>query len=100
MSVDMKLLKQLRDETFAPFKDCKAALEEANGDLAKAQEALKEKGIMKAGSKADRETNEGIVKVMEKDGRFAGVKLLCETDFVAKNEDFLKLADALLEKLL
>lgn len=98
--VDMNLLKQLREATFAPLKDCKEALEEANGDLDKAQDALREKGIMKAGKKLDRETNEGIVKVIQKDGRFAGIKLLCETDFVAKNEDFAKLTDTLLEKLL
>jgi len=100
MAVDINLLKQLRDATFAPMKDCKDALDEANGDLTKAEEILRKKGIMKAGSKADRETNEGIVKAAQQDGRLAGLKLLCETDFVAKNEDFLALADNLLEKLL
>lgn len=71
MSVDMNLLKQLRDATFAPMKDCKDALVEENGDLAKAEEFLRKKGILKAGSKADRATNEGIVKVAQKDGRLA-----------------------------
>ncbi len=98
--VDIKLLKQLREATFAPLKDCKEALEEANWDLAKAQDALRQKWILKAGKKEDRETNEWVVKVGKKDGRFGGVKLLCETDFVAKNEDFHKLAEDVLEKLL
>lgn len=99
MSVDMNLLKQLREMTFAPLKDCKEALVETNGDLEQAQELLRKKGIMKAGSKAERATNEGIVKAIQKDGRLAGIKLLCETDFVAKNDDFIKLADDVLDKL-
>jgi len=100
MSIDMNLLKQLRDTTFAPMKDCKEALDESNGDIAQAEEILRKKGILKAGSKSDRETNEGIVKVAQKDGRLAWLKLLCETDFVAKNEDFVKLTENLLDKLL
>jgi translation elongation factor EF-Ts len=55
---DMKLLKQLRKMTHAPLKDCKSALDEANGDLDRAQDILKEKGALKAAKKADRETNE------------------------------------------
>jgi elongation factor Ts len=58
MSVDIQLLKQLREISFAPLKDCKEALIEANGDLDQAQELLRKKGISKAGSKADRETKE------------------------------------------
>lgn len=100
MSIDIAVLKQLRDATFAPMKDCKEALEEANGDLSQAEDILRKKGILKAGSKADRETNEGIVKVAQKDGWLAWIKLLCETDFVAKNEDFITLANNVLDKLL
>lgn len=96
----MTLLKKLRDATFAPLGDCKQALEESNGDFDQAQEILRKKGILKAGKKGDRETNEGIVKLMQNDGWLAGVKLLCETDFVAKNESFHELADILLEKVL
>ena len=66
MSVDMNLLKQLREATFAPLKDCKDALVEANGDLQQAKEILKEKWILKAGKKSERETNEWIVKVVNK----------------------------------
>lgn len=96
----MTLLKKLRDATFAPLGDCKQALEEANGDFDQAQEILRKKGILKAGKKAERETNQGIVKLVQKDGWLAGIKLLCETDFVAKNESFSELADILLDKIL
>lgn len=100
MSVDMNLLKQLREATFAPLKDCKDALVEANGDLQQAKEILKEKWILKAGKKSERETNEWIVKVVNKNGKIAWIKLLCETDFVAKNEWFIQLCDDLLDKVL
>jgi len=99
MKVDIKLVKQLRDMTKAPFKDVKDALEEANGDLDKAIEILKAKGAAKAAKKADRETKEGIVKVLEADEGVFGVKLWCETDFVAKNSMFLELADTILQKV-
>lgn len=99
MKVDMQLIKQLREATFAPLKDCKEVLVEAEGDLERAQELLREKGITKAGKKADRETNEGSVKLLSKDGWLFGVKVLCETDFVAKNETFAELIDVLLDKL-
>lgn len=100
MAIDITLLKKLRDATFAPLGDCKQALEEANGDFDQAQEILRKKGILKAGKKAERETNEGIVKLVQKDGWLAWLKLLCETDFVAKNESFHELADILLDKIL
>lgn len=100
MGVDMNLLKQLREATFAPLKDCKDALVEADGDFDKAQEILKEKWVLKAGKKADRETKEGTVKFIQKDGKIAWVKLLCETDFVAKNESFMELCDQILDKVM
>jgi len=100
MKVSMDLLKQLRDMTFAPMKDCKDALVEADGDLDKAAEILKEKWILKAGKKADRETSEGLIKLVQDGDWFAGVKLLCETDFVAKNEIFHELLDLLIKKVL
>ncbi|MBP6085851.1 hypothetical protein KA478_01395 [Patescibacteria group bacterium] len=58
MAVDINLLKQLRDTTFAPLKDCKEALEQTGGDLDAAIEHLKKKGAAQAAKKADRETNE------------------------------------------
>ena len=93
MQIDINLVKQLRDATFAPLGDCKNALVEAGGDLEKAQEILRQKGIAKAGKKADRETNEGLIKTHNDGSRTYIVKLLCETDFVAKNETFLALFD-------
>ncbi len=96
---NIELLKQLREITFAPIKDCKEALVESGDDLEKAQEILKKKGIAKAGSRWERETKEGIVKVIEQNGKIIGLKLLCETDFVAKNNNFQALFDSVLAKI-
>lgn len=100
MSVDIQLLKQLREITFAPIKDCKEALIEANGDLEQAQELLRKKGITKAWTKADRETKEGLVKLVEKDWWIVALKILCETDFVAKSDTFQEIFSKFLDKLL
>ncbi len=94
---DIKLLKQLRDSTKAPFKDCKEALEDSWGDFDKAVDILKEKWAMKAAKKAWRETNEWIVKVSNLNWKNVWVKLWCETDFVAKSDEFHKLASDLIE---
>ncbi len=99
MKVSMDLLKKLREATFAPLKDCKDALVESNGDLDAAKDILKEKGILKAGKKANRETNEWLINVDKRDGKVVALKILCETDFVAKNETFLELIDVLMSKL-
>jgi elongation factor Ts len=99
MKIDLSLIKELRDTTFAPLGDCKSALETADGDLQKAIEVLKEKGIAKAGKKADRETNEGMIKVETREGKTVGLKLLCETDFVVKNEHFQALFSQIFDKL-
>lgn len=99
MAVDMKLLKQLRAMTHAPMNACKSAIEEADGDLDRAQEILREKGALKAAKKADRETNEGIVVVEQFGDKVVGLKLACETDFVAKNETFKRLWKDIVEKL-
>lgn len=100
MKTDIQLLKQLRDISFAPMKDCKDALMEANWDLNQAQEILKTKWILKAGKRADRETKEWFIKLEKKDWKIFGLKILCETDFVAKNENFRALVDQLFEKVL
>lgn len=99
MKIDIHLVKELRDITFAPLGDCKKALEEADGDITKAQEILKEKWVLKAGKKSDRETHCGMVKFVHKNNTVIGVKVLCETDFVAKNDMFKKLVDEMLEKV-
>ncbi len=95
--VDIKLLKELRQLTNAPLKDCKKALLEAWDSLEKAQEVLRKEWAIKAAKKADRETNEWIVKVKKEDSTILGVKLACETDFVAKNEQFIDSADKILD---
>lgn len=97
--VDIQLLKKLREATFAPLKDCREALIESQWDFDKAQQILRDKGMSKASKKADRLTNEGIVKIVKNDWRIYALKLLCETDFVAKNENFHELFDSLLNKL-
>ncbi|USN54069.1 MAG: translation elongation factor Ts [Candidatus Peribacteria bacterium] len=96
----MALLKQLRNQTHAPLKDCKEALEESGGDLAVAEKIMREKGALKAEKKADRETNEGVVWVLQEGNKVAGVKLACETDFVAKNDTFRGLAQQLAQRLI
>mgnify|MGYP000524075696 CR=1 FL=1 len=95
--VDMSLLKELRAATNAPLKDCKQALEENNNNYEAAQEWLKEKWIMKAASKSDRVTKEWVVVVQKFGTKTVGVKLACETDFVARNETFRWLAVRVLE---
>lgn len=95
----MNLLKKLRDTSFAPLKDCKEALVEANGDLDAALEWLKKKGAASAAKKADRETHEGVVKVVKDGQRVVGIKIGCETDFVAKNDLFVELCSKLLDEV-
>src|ERR1035437_2448153 len=87
---DIKLLKQLREETSASIADVKTALEETNGDYKKALEWLKKRGIEKAEKKADRETAQGLVEsYIHQNGKVGSlVTVLCETDFVARTDDF------------
>lgn len=99
MAISIDLIKELREKTFAPLGDCKEALVEANGDLEQAQEILKKKWAVKADKKSDRETNEGIVRFRTHADTVIGVKLLCETDFVAKNDAFSALVDTLLDAI-
>ena len=91
MSVDAKLVAQLRAQTGAGMMDAKKALEEMGGDLEKAAEDLRKKGIAKAAKKADRETNEGRVHAyVHSNGKLGSlVEVSCETDFVARNEAFI-----------
>lgn len=88
--IDPKLVKQLREKTNAGMMDCKRALTEAGGDLEKAEAALRTKGIASAGKKASRATKEGIVaSYIHLQGKVGVlVEVNCETDFVAKNENF------------
>ena len=85
---DLKKIKQLRQTTGAGFKDCDAAIQEANGDLEKAIEVLRVKGISKASKKMSRDANEGVVAVSGDEKKLTLIEVNCETDFVAKTEDF------------
>ena len=98
--VNIDLLKKLRSITNAPLKDCKKALIEADWDLNMAQEVLRKMGALKAAKKADRETSEWIVRVKKDNNIVVAVKLACETDFVAKNEQFIWFSDKIIDKLL
>src|SRR3954467_4971327 len=88
--IDPQIVKQLREKTNAGMMDCKRALEEAGGDLAKAETILRTKGIASASKKASRATKEGIVaSYIHLQGKVGVlVEVNCETDFVAKNENF------------
>ena len=88
--IDSQLVKQLREKTNAGFMDCKRALTESGGDLEKAETILRTKGIASAGKKASRATKEGIVaSYIHLQGKVGVlVEVNCETDFVARNENF------------
>lgn len=96
MSTDINQIKKLRDETGAGIADCKEALSKAAGDFEKAKEWLKKKGLDKAFSKAGREVKAGVVDVYSHNGKVGVlVELLCETDFVARTQDFKNLVHEL-----
>ncbi len=91
---NMELIKKLRDATGSGIVDCKKALLENNNDVDASVKWLREKGILKAQKKQERETNEGVVSFYNNESNtdFTVCKIKCETDFVAKNEDFLGFA--------
>tara|TARA_B100000378_G_scaffold189051_1_gene153614 strand:- start:750 stop:1601 length:852 start_codon:yes stop_codon:yes gene_type:complete len=86
---DLEKIKQLRLSTGAGFKDCGTAIDEANGDLDKAVEILRIKGISKASKKMSRVAKEGVVAVSGDEKKKSLIEINCETDFVAKNDDFI-----------
>ncbi len=92
--ISAEMVKTLREMTGAGMLDCKKALEEAGGDIEKAKEILRIRGLAKADKKAGRETKEGIIYAYVSEDRKTGVliELNCETDFVARNEKFVELA--------
>ncbi|MAN94748.1 MAG: translation elongation factor Ts [SAR202 cluster bacterium] len=94
LAVDVQLVRTLRDQTGAGIMDCKEALENSDGDLEKAVLALREKGVASAVKRVGRETNEGVIETYLHTGGRVGamVELGCETDFVARTEEFQKLA--------
>ena len=94
---DIDKIKQLRQSTGAGFKDCNAAIQEAGGDIDKAIEILRVKGISKASKKMSREAKEGVVALSGNEKKFSIIEVNCETDFVAKNEDFINFVKELSE---
>jgi elongation factor Ts len=98
MAISARDVAELRARTGAGMMDCKKALEEAGGDLSKAAELLRARGIAKAEKRAGRATSQGLIGAAVSADGTAGamVELTCETDFVAKTEDFLRAVDALL----
>jgi len=94
---DLEKIKQLRKSTGAGFKDCSAAINESKGDLDKAAEILRVKGISKASKKMSRDAKEGVVALSGDHNKTSVIEVNCETDFVAKNEDFINFVKELSE---
>ena len=86
---DIEKVKKLREATGAGFKDCNLAIKESNGDLDKAVEILRVKGISKASKKMSRDAKEGVVAISGDKKKTSIIEVNCETDFVAKNDDFI-----------
>jgi elongation factor Ts len=93
-AITAAMVKELREKTAAGMMDCKKALQECDGDEAKAVDWLRQKGLSKAAKKADRATSEGLIgSYIHSNGKIGVmVELKCETDFVARNEQFIELA--------
>ncbi|BAB06145.1 translation elongation factor Ts [Halalkalibacterium halodurans] len=100
MAITASMVKELREKTGAGMMDCKKALTETNGDMDKAIDYLREKGIAKAAKKADRVAAEGLAYVKAEGNHAIIVEVNSETDFVAKNENFQKLVAELASHLL
>ena len=94
---DIDKVKKLRAATGAGFKDCNLAIKESNGDLNKAVEILRIKGISKASKKMSREAKEGVVAISGDEKKTSIIEVNCETDFVAKNDDFINFVKELSE---
>ena len=86
---DIEKVKKLREATGAGFKDCNLAIKESDGDLDKAVEILRIKGVSKASKKMSRDAKEGVVAISGDQKKTSIIEVNCETDFVAKNEDFI-----------
>ena len=89
----LEKVKKLRELTGVGFNDCKNAVEENNGDIDKSIEFLRKKGIAKANKKMDRIAGDGLISISEKENKFSIIEVNSETDFVAKNEEFIKFVE-------
>lgn len=99
-TITTEILKELRDETGISIMQCKKALEEAGGDLEKARVILAKQSRAAAEKKADRSLGDGLIVTKQQGGKVAVLTLRCETDFVAKNEDFIAVANDLAQTVL
>jgi elongation factor Ts len=99
--ITASIVKELRDKTNAGMMDCKKVLTETNGDIEASIKLLRERGIMKAGTKSDREANEGIITARVSDGASSGIlfEVNCETDFVSRNDNFQAFVAEIADKL-
>ena len=100
MSISASMVKELRERTGAGMMECKKALVESDGDIEKALENLRKSGVAKAAKKAGRVAAEGVVVLAEKDGNIALCEINSETDFVAKDENFLGFSNQVAETVL
>ena len=91
----LEKVKKLRELTGVGFKDCKNAIDENNGDIDKSIEYLRKKGIAKANKKMERVAADGLISITEKENKFSIIEVNSETDFVAKNEEFIKFVEEL-----
>ena len=89
----LEKVKQLREITGVGFKDCKNAIDETKGDIEKSIELLRKKGIAKASKRMSRIASEGLICISEKENEFSIVEINCETDFVAKNKEFINFVE-------
>jgi elongation factor Ts len=89
----LEQVKKLREITGVGFKDCKSAIDETNGDIEKSIELLRKKGIAKAGKRMERVASEGLISISEKNNKFSIIEINSETDFVAKNDDFISFVE-------
>lgn len=97
MAITAADVKALRDKTGAGMMECKKALTEANGDAAEAEKILKEKGLAAVAKRAERATSEGRIFIRQTGDKIVVAEVTCETDFVAKNTDFIALGEKILD---
>ena len=99
MAITAQQVKDLREQTGAGMMDCKKALTETNGDFEAATKLLKEKGLAAVAKRAERVTSEGRIFIRQNGNKVAIVELVCETDFVANNEEFIKSGEKILDEV-
>lgn len=97
MDIKASDIKTLRETTGAGMMDCKKALQETGGDIAKAEKLLKEKGLAAVAKRSDRATAEGRVYIKKQGNKIVMLELVCETDFVSKNDEFISLGEKLVD---